>query len=184
SYPYIFEHEGTYYMIPESSQNKTIDLYTCTSFPDVWEFKQTLISDIDAHDASIIFRDNTWWLFVNVIAHKGISPNDELYIYFADSLCADTWQSHPQNPVISDVEYARPAGKFFEYNGSMYRPSQNNTKRYGYGLNFNKILSLTTKEYKEEPVTQIFPNWDAQTKAIHSFSYEEGLCVVDCVKEM
>lgn len=184
SYPYIFEHEGIYYMIPESSHNKTIDLYTCTAFPDTWEFTKTLIPNIDAHDASILYKDNTWWIFVNVVAQEGISPHDELYIFYAESLFADTWQSHPQNPVISDVEFARPAGVFFEHNGMLYRPSQNNTNRYGYGLNFNKIITLTTQEYKEEPVQQILPNWDTQIKAIHSFAYKQGLCVVDCIREI
>ena len=40
SYPFIFEWNNKFYMIPESHENKSIDLYECIEFPYAWRFKQ------------------------------------------------------------------------------------------------------------------------------------------------
>ncbi len=36
SYPCVFKIDSTWYMIPESSANKTIELWKCTDFPMKW----------------------------------------------------------------------------------------------------------------------------------------------------
>ena len=33
SYPFVFQEKDGYYMIPESMENKSIDLYKCKKFP-------------------------------------------------------------------------------------------------------------------------------------------------------
>ena len=33
SYPFLFEHRGTLYMVPESARSQRVDLYRCTEFP-------------------------------------------------------------------------------------------------------------------------------------------------------
>ena len=33
SYPHVFEYNGTFYMIPETQQANSINLYECTGFP-------------------------------------------------------------------------------------------------------------------------------------------------------
>lgn len=184
SYPYIFNHEGTYYMIPETNEKNSIDLYYCDKFPNNWQFKKTLIDGINAHDASIIFKDNVWWLFVNVVENEFTSPNDELFIYYADDLFSDEWKSHPKNPVISDVESARCAGKLFFHKERLYRPSQNCTKHYGYGLNINKIEKLNTQEYSETIIKQIHPNWSNEIEGIHTINSDNGLVVIDVIANL
>ncbi|HVF97963.1 MAG TPA: hypothetical protein VM871_11605, partial [Flavisolibacter sp.] len=37
SYPFLFAHNGDYYMIPETAANKTVELYKATAFPFKWE---------------------------------------------------------------------------------------------------------------------------------------------------
>jgi len=37
SYPFVFEWERSFYMIPETAANKTVELYQCTSFPNQWK---------------------------------------------------------------------------------------------------------------------------------------------------
>ena len=54
SYPFIFEYDNNLYMIPESSQNKTIDLYRCGKFPATWVFEKTLINNITAFDTTVV----------------------------------------------------------------------------------------------------------------------------------
>lgn len=78
SYPFIMEHENDYYMIPESLENGTIELYKCTGFPNKWEFQMNLMENIKAVDATLLQHEGKWWIFANVIEHDGASTWDEL----------------------------------------------------------------------------------------------------------
>ena len=104
---------------------------------------------------------------------------DELYIFSSKNLNSGKWTHHPNNPVISDVRYARPAGKFFTYNNNLYRPTQNNSKTYGYGMNINKVLELNELNYSEETISKIFPNWDTHISGTHTINSDGKLTVID-----
>jgi hypothetical protein len=54
SYPYLFEHRGEIWMIPESSQSRKISLYRADPFPSRWVRDCDLIEDIDASDTSLV----------------------------------------------------------------------------------------------------------------------------------
>jgi hypothetical protein len=179
SYPFVFEWNGKYYMIPETAANKTIQIYKCVKFPDQWEFQQNLMDNIEAVDATLFYHYQKWWLFVN-IKEDGGHPNwDELFLFYSDNPLSYTWKPHSQNPIVSDVRKARPAGKIFRRNGCIYRPSQNSSIRYGYGLKINQILKLTETEYEEIEIASIEPHWDKKIKGIHSLNHEEKLTVID-----
>jgi hypothetical protein len=179
SYPFLFKEGSDLYMIPETKQNKTIDLYKCVEFPFKWTFETTLIKEIEAVDSTIIYRDNKYWLFTNIAANKGASNFDELYVFSSKTLDYGSWEPHPKNPVVSDVKQARPAGGFFEYQNNLYRPSQNNTIRYGYGMKINKVVELNELNYEEIPVNEIFPNWDDDIIATHTLSSDGKITVID-----
>ena len=137
SYPFLFEHRGEFYMIPETAQNRAIEVYRCTRFPDQWEFHKTLMPDVQAMDATLFEHSLRWWMFVN-IAHEGGSTWDELHLFYADDPLSTDWTPHPMNPVVSDVRSARPAGRLFRRDGRLVRPSQDSSLRYGYALNFQQ----------------------------------------------
>lgn len=180
SYPFIFEDNDELYMIPETSGNKTIDLYKCIEFPKKWEYEKTMLSDIKARDTTILKQDDKYWLFCNIQENEGASSLDELFLFYSDNLKGE-WLSHPQNPIISDVRQARPAGKIFVENGKLYRPSQNCGKRYGYGMKINEIIELTTTRYKEETVQDIYPNWDKDLLCTHTLNNNHRLTVIDAL---
>ena len=179
SYPHVFEYNGTLYMIPETQQTKSINLYQCTSFPSDWKHRATLLDAIDAVDSTILFHKNKWWLFANIAEPEGTSPDNELYLFSSDNLLSHTWNSHPMNPVISDVKRARPAGKIFERNGITYRPSQCCNPRYGYGINLNEIVELTETNYVENEIAHIEPKWDKNLMGVHTFCHENRLTLID-----
>jgi len=181
SYPFVFEWNDEFFMIPESADNRTVELYKCESFPLVWQFVHNLIENISAYDTTLFEHDGLWWLFTNVKGHEGASSWDELCLYYSDDPTGSNWHPHPMNPVISDVRRARPAGRLFMKNGEIYRPSQNSSFRYGYGLNFNRILELKTTIYREQLVRSIDPNWSRTIKAIHSFDCTGSLVTVDAI---
>jgi hypothetical protein len=179
SYPFIFEYRGNYYMIPETASNKTIELYQCTKFPYQWEFVKNIMENITAHDTSILFFEGKIWMFT-CIKQKGIRWNyDDLNIFHNTDLFDDHWISHPQNPVISDVKRARPAGKFFMHENKLYRPSQNSSGRYGRALNINCVDVLNETSYKESLVYELDSSFNKELTAVHTLNSENGITLLD-----
>jgi hypothetical protein len=179
SYPFIFAYRDDYYMIPETAENKTIDIYRCTEFPDKWEYCSTIMQNVYAYDTTLLYKDEKWWLFVCMRGSAGMSSSDELFLFFADDLFAGPWIPHRQNPIVSDVRSARPAGNIFEYNGSLYRPSQNSAKRYGYGMKINHIVVLSEEEYREECVERVEPLWHQNVLSVHTLNFVDNLTIID-----
>ncbi|MBT3455577.1 hypothetical protein HN446_00780 [bacterium] len=182
SYPFVFWHDKKFYMVPESNDNNTIELYECVDFPYKWEHKTNLMEGVSAADTTLFFYEKKWWLFTAIEENQGSNHDDELFLYYSDSLFSKNWVSHPANPVVSDVRSARPAGKIFERDGILYRPSQDCSKCYGYGLNMNKITVLTEKKYEEKMVSYAHPKWSTEALGVHSFTYEKGLTMIDAFR--
>lgn len=177
SYPFVFKCENKYYMIPETLANKTIELYEAVNFPEEWQLKKTLFDNIHAVDTSLLNHNGKFWLFTNISRH-GSSISDELYLFFSDSLFGE-WKSHPQNPIISNTKTARPAGKLFYYEDKLIRPSQENSVRYGYALNFNHINILNENEYKETLIKTVKPHFIKDNLAIHTYNRDNRYNIID-----
>ncbi|NQY09674.1 MAG: hypothetical protein HRT71_09195 [Flavobacteriales bacterium] len=67
SYPFVFEGDGTYYVIPEGKVNNNIELYKCLQFPFKWELEKVIMDDIAAIDTTVHFENGKYWLFTSVI---------------------------------------------------------------------------------------------------------------------
>ncbi|MBB3047815.1 hypothetical protein FHR99_002081 [Litorivivens lipolytica] len=181
SYPFVFEHHNELYMIPESAENRTIELYKCVEFPSKWEFQMNLMEDVEAVDTTIYFQNNRFWMFTNLAENVGASTWDELFLFYSNTFPSRNWTPHPQNPVVSDCKSARPAGKLFLENGRLYRPSQNCSHHYGYGFNLNEITRLDDKAYAENVVSRVKPHWDQQIRGCHTFNREHSLHIIDAI---
>jgi len=179
SYPFIFGFEDDLYMIPESYDNHTIELYKCTEFPGKWEFHKTLMERCRAVDTTLFEWQGKWWMFCNRTETEGASASDELFLYYSDSPLSDAWAPHPRNPIISDVRSARPAGRLFVRDGRLYRPSQDSSRHYGYGFNICEITKLTETDYEEKIVSRVKPDWDRNIVSVHTLNHENGLTVID-----
>lgn len=182
SYPFLFEYQGTTYMLPETRANRTIEVYRCTAFPDRWEPSHTLMSGVRAVDATLYERGGKWWMFVNMSEQEGASEWDELFLFFSDSPLSENWTPHPANPIVSDASRARPAGCIFEHEGELYRPSQDCSVRYGYGLRLNRIVQWTETEYAEAEATKAEPVWREGLRGVHTFNRTGRLSVIDCIR--
>ena len=179
SYPHVFEHAGEWYMVPETHEARTVDLYRATEFPYQWEKVRTLMSDIEMVDATLCWKDARWWLFGNVRADRETTLQDALYLYTTDDLLEGVWQAHPDNPIVIDATKARPAGAMWWDGQRWLRPSQDSTKRYGYGLKINEVLAFSAEEYRETTISQFEPNWAPDIVAVHTISFAGGLTVID-----
>ena len=179
SYPFLIEHDGELWMIPESNTNRTLRLYRCTGFPDQWEWVMNLMEGKKYVDATLHFQDDLWWLFVNSGAHQTLSKRDEVNLFYASDFRTTQWTPHPHNPIVSDVYRARPAGNLIKHNHRLLRPSQNNSRYYGYAYNLNEVHTLTTTDYKETVVKEILPTWDKRIIGTHTHSSAPGLSIID-----
>ena len=137
SYPSIFDYQNNYYMIPESHENNTIEIYKCAKFPDNWKFQQTLFKNINAVDSTLFKYNRKWWLFTCIKENSNLTEYNELFIYYSDQPFSENWVSHPMNPVVSDVRKARSTGKVFEKEEEIFRPSQDCSSGYGYRVIIN-----------------------------------------------
>ena len=185
SYPFVFQFENNFYMIPETESNNNIELYKCTDFPKKWEYHGEIMNNVNAVDTTIFNYNDKWWMFTGMKENLGSSNSDELFLFHSDNPLSNDWESHSNNPIISDVRQARPAGKIFSFKDDIYRPSQNSSKFYGYGISVNQINNITKNEYQETIVTSILPNWDNNISRVHTFAYDDGLSMIDAkIKRM
>lgn len=157
SFPNVFSINKQYYMIPESSQNNTLQLYKCTKFPFQWEFQYNLMEDIRLLDAVWIYHNNLYWIFANKIEDFEYDNNEKLYAYYATDLFSTNWQPHSKNPIVTDASLARNAGNFLFENNQLYRVSQNCKNGYGKNLVISEVKLLSTTEYVEVKVNEQMP---------------------------
>ena len=179
SYPFLFEHDGELYMVPETAENRTIDAYRCTEFPLRWEHAATLMEDVFAVDATLHRHDDRWWMFVTLRESDETDCLDELHVFHADHPLSGDWRAHALNPISTDVRNARPAGAILTLDGERYRPAQNGGVRYGYGIGIHRIEKLTVDDYRETLVSSITPDWDRSINATHTLNRAGNLTVGD-----
>jgi hypothetical protein len=178
SYPFLFQWESDIFMMPETHQNRTVEVYRAIEFPHTWELHATLISNVAAFDPTLLRYGGRYWLFVSMAGRGSSLANDELFLFGSDSPFGP-WLPHPQNPIVSDVRKARPAGRIIEQDGQLIRPSQDCSVRYGHKIKLNRIDVLTEDEYRESEVGEIAPSWVPGIVATHTLSLDESLQVLD-----
>ncbi|RAI85595.1 glucosamine inositolphosphorylceramide transferase family protein [Algoriphagus yeomjeoni] len=169
SYPFIWEENNEFYMIPESGEAQKTFIYQAIDFPLQWK-KIGVLMEGEAYDPTILKIDNMYWLFVNQRPHQGTSAFVELYAYHSPTLLNPDWTPHVLNPIVSDVRSSRPAGRIFKRNDKLYRPAQDSGLRYGHRIKIQEILRLSPAEYAEKTVEIIEPDDSKKRLGTHTFS--------------
>jgi hypothetical protein len=177
SYPFLFWWNATWWMIPESARNGTIDLWRATDFPRRWTHERTLIEGIHAVDATLIEHAGRWWMFGN-LGEPGASKDDELHLFHAPAPVGP-WTPHRRNPIKSDIRGARPAGRPFWVDGAWHRPAQDSSAGYGSSIVVHRIERLDVDGYAERPVSRLTPSFAPGLIGLHTINAADGLTVVD-----
>ncbi|WP_010255480.1 hypothetical protein [Treponema primitia] len=184
SFPNVFtviENDQTiWYMIPETHENKTIDLYKATNFPYAWNYEKTLMKNIEAVDSTVFYYDSYWWLFTS-IGIKSYLRNKNLSLFYSDTFPSDNWIPHPQNPICSNLSNSRLAGAIClnKNTGKLNRSAQNCVKNYGTEVNINEILQLDTFSYKEKKINTILPERSSHAVCTHTVNYSKHFILRD-----
>jgi len=179
SYPFVFQWDGDFFMMPETASRRQVELYRCVDFPLHWKLERVVLRGLKALDPTPALLFGRWWLFANLPAY-GAGHLDELALFYSDSPLGP-WTPHRDNPVKSDVRSARPAGRIFENHGEFYRPAQDCSTRYGSAVVINRILQLNPETYEEIEMGKVGSDWGPQVEGVHTFNTAGNITVIDCL---
>ena len=177
SYPLVFAHEGRILMIPETSGNRSIELYEATAFPGGWQLRSVLVPNVNASDATVFRRDGRWWMFAAVVEHDS-SSWDTASVFWADAV-EGPWHSHPMNPVKYDVFSSRPAGALIETGGRLFRPTQDCSNGYGSALTWCEVMELSETGFSERLIAHQSCPAGSGCSGPHSYSRNAAYEAVD-----
>ncbi len=147
SYPFVFNYENRWFMIPESSSAKEVRLYESIDFPYKWTMKNILLKE-RAVDTTVFEHEGNIYLetFLPDSSTERVAP----HIYKVTDLL--------NNTVLNEIQWeqydalrVRGAGPLFCEEDQLIRPAQISEEyRYGDALAFFRIEN--SDPYKEVQV--------------------------------
>lgn len=166
SYPHILRAENEIFMVPESFDSDSVDLYRCHQFPNQWVREATLLEGKFV-DTTIWQHEGLWWMAATTAdPHPGAGC---LLLFYSESLTG-SWHFHPANPISTDIRRSRGAGRVFRDQDRLIRPSQSCAPTYGYSVDLNEITELSTERYSEQPLKTITADHWAGLSGIHTYN--------------
>lgn len=154
SFPYVFEHDGDVFMIPETQEVDEIRLYKANRQLTDFQYVRTLLRQNRSHglminysDSHLLHKDGLYYLFTSVQRNW----NYELELYYTDDLFNGTFMRHPKSPVCIDNKYGRCGGSIITTpSGELLRVTQDCSSFYGRNVSLMRILSITAEDYQEK----------------------------------
>ena len=159
SYPFVFEDNGSVYMMPETGCDHNIRLYKAVDdslsefvrYKVILEREQEKWASIkyDFADSCVYKKDGLYYLFTSYFD----GANYYLELYVADAL-EGPYTLHKDSPVCTGTKFARCAGSLIEKDGQLYRPAQDCSTVYGGQVHLLRIDTLSPTAYKEGVVKE------------------------------
>ena len=180
AYPCLFQWENEIYLLPETKNNRTVQLYRATSFPRHWRLSNVLFDGVSTVDSTLLQHDGKFWLFTSGLGSKDprVDWDSQLSLFFADSL-SGPWKAHPGNPIATDVRNCRCGGQIIQRGGLLVRPAQDCSTVYGHAVFLNEIDTLSETEYREAPIGLIAPHWVRNNRGTHTYNRSDKYEVLD-----
>jgi hypothetical protein len=176
SYPYLIEHEGRIYCLPEANATARVQLYRADPFPERWLPDRVLLDGFPGVDATLFRHGGRFWILAT---DQDGEPKARLHAFWAEELFGP-WTPHPLNPVRTDVRSSRPAGPVFHHDGALYRPAQDCSQTYGGAVTLNRIDRLSLTEFAESVVARLEPDPDGPyPDGLHTLSGAGGITIID-----
>ena len=139
SFPFVFDWRGGIYMIPETSDNNTINLYRCVHFPFDWKLEAQFHTSKPVVDTIVVEKnDEKLKLLGSVINEENpfyvsyqrysIEIDGDMFS-FKEGICPINWNLKDRN-----------AGKPFPLGEICVIPTQESSQTdYGKQINFRKL---------------------------------------------
>lgn len=157
SYPFVFQYDNVWYMIPESSCVNEVRLYEADRFPYEWHIKEVLLNK-KAVDTTVFTFDDKFYLLTFYLRQdtERVIPHA-----FELDFCKNGISIKEVNWLNYNELKVRGAGPLFIHNNKLYRPAQDNQDMsYGDGVIFYESLIRTEKgeiTYREKEVSKMLP---------------------------
>lgn len=172
SYPCVFDYKGKAFMIPETSQNGTLELWEGSSNLLQWNKVKNILEHVKYADTTVFVDGEKVYLFAY---EEGKEFRTHIYLLDMFDFTATKLEE-----IIHEQNIYRPAGKFFHKNGILYRPVQYNINKYGEKILINKIISIQPfKETLCKEITATEYSKDLFGCNTHTISFAGDVCAVD-----
>lgn len=176
SYPQTFAWNGDLWMLPETSANRTVELWRAERFPDRWARHSVLLDDVAVADATLFQDGEDWWM-LGTVATDGGSAGDALHAWYAQTP-AGPWRRAGTGAVMRDSRCARPAGAVRRRPDGLWRPAQDNSATYGGAVALCRIDLLSRDGAFQQTVERRIAPPTGMT-GFHTLNVAAGVEVID-----
>lgn len=171
SFPAILRDESQVYIYPENGLANTLDLYklttgTKTKLDYVRNLAKAPFADAIISD---FFGESM------VFATELPNQNKNILNVYAEN----NGYYSKVNSIELTSNVARNAGRWFVYQGSIYRPAQDCNKRYGGAVIIQRVSQLSQYDFSFTDIARIESDNKLFTLGCHTFNMHEGLIVID-----
>ena len=155
SFPMIFSWENDIYMLPETSENYSLNIYKAEQFPLLWRKVAEIKTDKMLVD-SVLMKNTSKGI---VLLSSEICQDNPLYVKFCYNLL--DMKKHAILPIENQQERGynlqdRAAGVPFEYKNKYILPTQTSTEcDYGVKIAFCYLLDTEFNIYQEFTVDDV-----------------------------
>ena len=182
SFPFIFEHGGDVFMMPEMSARRRVEIYRAVNFPLHLDAACDRLAM--AARSPILFCskiDGHWWLFANISETPFEDHCNELHVFAVDGPALQAhrapsaqsgccWRGH--GPAM--------AGALCVTGERLLRIAQRNTDGiYGRGLQIMEITRLDSDGYEERVVEQFDHTMQRGLIGLHHLDRCAGAFIFD-----
>ena len=183
SYPMVFSWGDGIYMIPETSENKSVNLYQAVSFPYRWRLVRAF--DVGRELVDTVVLEKTGGDLTLLTSE--VSPENPLLVRFrtlvlkkdGDTVSLELLPEGEDSPYDLD---SRTAGRIFDQGGVRVLPTQSSTAvDYGHSLYFAKLTADgTTRLCGYGPADVEIEGIPAKDRiGIHTYACTDTLEVID-----
>lgn len=153
AFPYVFQANDAYYMIPEQWNRQSpasITLYRTDSLPNGWSPISVITTPDQFLSDCVVYRWNDrWWALAG-------SDNEryELFGYYSSELETNEWHSHVENPIISGrPAAARPGGRPIVSEEDLIVFFQDCVAQYGDSVRAFEVETLSPTAYRDQELS-------------------------------
>ena len=170
SFPFVFENNGQFFMIPESSERKEVILFQCVDFPQRWKAINVLISDE-------ALTDNVFFSLHGACYLLSTTMNNELMIHTAESV-SGPWQKITPTLQLSN-QHQRGAGAPHNIGNTLYFLTQECTpETYGKSIYIKALVTLNAFSFDEKLIAQVNAAIN-QSDGVHTLNFTNNYLVYD-----
>lgn len=172
SFPAIIRKDGNIYIYPENGESGELNLYQYVPQTNKCIKVKSILSEPVA-DAIIGHVEGKEYLFCT----KQPNPNGNILSVYQKN-AAEVFVHFADYPFEECV--ARMAGDFFEFEGKLYRPTQECNVQYGHAVTLQEVTHESGK-FAFREVRRMYSAHPTLTVGMHTFNMYKGVIVTDAL---